>query len=454
MRRLIWDYIWDGQETGGHYEGMRAMSVVPGMGMLVNGEAKRHNIIPHFPSVDDGGLKRGISPGAGAVTHHHNFTWLVGHDLVAGDELFLDYGPGWFRERGFVDTAPPKKWEVSHLRQTGYCLDNIAPGPSLVKGAARGGFATRDLEKGSIIAPVPVIALSSASLEMIKERTDGSTVTSTQLLKNYCFGHPDSKLLLYPYSHGINLVNHHSSIPNAKLQWWAGSILYFNKTLLELQQSSQLMLELVATRPIKNGEEIYLDYGNEWAKAWKDHVDSWQAEPDNRHISAESMNNRKEEYFILRTEKEQQSHPYPADVFTSCYYSYSDYSSKNHHPLSTTNSAPTRSITEWKPTSRVISLRNLRPCLVIRRDIARTNVNNNGDSSSQIYTVRVMNRVGLAESERIPKGHAHLVTHVPRHAIVFSDKIYTSDQHLLNSFRKEIGLGDLFPSQWKDFQND
>eukprot|EP00970_Alexandrium_tamarense_P009088 scaffold1795_cov187-Alexandrium_tamarense.AAC.6 len=416
------------------------MSVAPGMGMLVNGVNKNPNLIPNQPTVDNGGLKRGLEPGAGAITHHYNYTWNVDRDLNAGDELFVEYGQGWFKERGFETQVVPTKWNVSHLSNVGHCLDNIVPGKSLVKGAGRGAFASRDLKEGTVVAPAPLIALSSTSLEMAKERQDGSIITSTQLLKNYCFGHPDSSLLLYPYSHGVNLINHNSKSPNVKLRWWSESISYFNTPILELQQFStaQLMMEIVATRPIQKGEELYLDYGAEWTTAWKHHVESWSpSEEDITHVSSDVMNGDAK-YDVLWTEKEQQSTPYPTDVFTSCYYEYSNY----RHPNK--EHSETKSFAEWKPHKGVMSARNLRPCLIVHRALE------DFSTSRHLYTVRVMNRPGLGEAERIPKGHFHLVAKVPREAIIFSDKTYTSDQHLLTAFRKEIGLGELFPEQWKD----
>ncbi|KAL7542258.1 hypothetical protein ACHAXR_011620 [Thalassiosira sp. AJA248-18] len=444
MRRLVWDYVWDGQETFGHYEGLRVLSVSGGMGTLANSVTNEPNLVHGFPSVDNAGLKRGKYPGAGAITHHHKYSWTATKDLDAGHELFVEYGTGWFKERGFDGNVSPRNFEVSHLRGVGYCLDNIVPGASFIGGAGRGAFATRNLEDGAIVAPLPLIALSRSSLEMVKERQDGSLVVSMQLLQNYCFGHVDSSLLLYPYSYGVNYINHDSS-PNVQLRWWDGSAGSFEKSFLELQQSSssQLMLELVATRSISKDEEILLDYGRDWIKAWNDHVEAWQPIDDNIHdASAETMNGD-DNFLILRTQQEQQKIPYPLDVFTSCYYQYSDHSRGN--PPS--NVAPDRSVARWK--DGMIVSRNLRPCIVVKREKFDINYEPNERNSFR-YTVHVLNRPTLNEVERIPKGHMHFVTHVPRHAIVFSDKMYTSDQHLENAFRKEIGLGDLFPEQWKD----
>jgi hypothetical protein len=61
------------------------------------------------------------------------------------------------------------------------------------------------------------------------------------------------------------------------------------------------------------------------------------------------------------------------------------------------------------------------------------------------------NRRGLKPEEVIPNGSLHIVNGVPRSAIRFMDKYYTTDQHLENAFRHEIQIPDeYFPSQWMD----
>ena len=37
----------------------------------------------------------------------------------------------------------------------------------------------------------------------------------------------------------------------------------------------ELVFDLVATRDIAAGEEIYLDYGQEWEDAWNQYAESW-----------------------------------------------------------------------------------------------------------------------------------------------------------------------------------
>jgi hypothetical protein len=99
-------------------------------------------------------------------------------------------------------------------------------------------------------------------------------------------------------------------------------------------------------------------------------------------------------------------------------------------------------ISVWRPSAGLIATtRNLRPCVVLDRHV--------GSDDELLYTVRMFNRPGLTPSARLPKGKPCIVTGVPRYAIEFSDKLYTTDQHLENAFRKEIGMS-VFPSKWMD----
>jgi hypothetical protein len=106
-------------------------------------------------------------------------------------------------------------------------------------------------------------------------------------------------------------------------------------------------------------------------------------------------------------------------------------------------------------TRGIFLLTHLQPCTVLKRTATAKSTslhqNNSKGGTTTYYTVQIRNRFGLPSSERIPKDMIHIITHVPRHAIRFSDKMYTTDQHLENAFRKEIGIpDDIFPEQWKD----
>jgi len=430
-------FTWDGQATGGHYEGHTSVeSIVVGIGMTarLSSNSGGHNILPLVPRVDEGSLTRFDSPGAGSITSYHNLTWWFSKDLQAGDELVLQG-----RRKNTIPKPDNgdvrKRPSLKYLRMEGYCMDNLFPRKSRVKEAGRGAYATRDLLKDSIVAPVPVALVhrDEVRTKPTDEKKDGSkTNYHDQLFLNYCLGHSSSNWLLFPYAPIVNLVNHYNK-PNVELQW-SGSL---NITQDDSSTQSMMLLELVAIRPIQKGEEIYLDYGSEWEDAWLKHTqDIWK--PSNKHYTPSYVMD--DAIRMMRTEKEQKSHPYPDNLFTSCFYRYSDRSEKERAGQ---NSIKKDSITSfrWKLTKGIYDLKNLRPCQVLKRM--------EDSSGRSAYAVRMLNRPGFENTELIPKDELHIVTHIPRAAIRFSDKVGTTDQHLLFAFRQEIGLPEeLIPKSW------
>jgi hypothetical protein len=394
----------------------------------------------------------------GAFTHYHNFTWYVAKDMVAGDEVLVNYGPGWFQERGFNASVPPHerlpRHTLSKLRQDGYCLDNLHPGPSTIPHAGRGAFANRSMKNGSVVAPVPVLPVSTKSMTMIKQHQDGRWIETQQLLTNYCYGNSQSTVMLCPYSDMVHLINHGGAsnnnsnnatqTANVQLQWsTTHGLQYFDRPLEQLQETStRLLLELVAIRDIEKGEEILLDYGTEWQSAWVQHVDRWNAleESTAAHVPSFALNQQSANSAI-RTMAEQKMDPYPDNIFTSCYHKVNVEEILSQIPPD--GGQPTKIMAEWKHSKGIYEPRHMRPCLVLDRS--------SGDMGrdDSFYTVRLMNRPGLKEADRIPKAVAYIVTQVPRKAIQFNDKLYTTDQHLESAFRHPIGL-EVFPSEWMD----
>ena len=65
-----------------------------------------------------------------------------------------------------------------------------------------------------------------------------------------------------------------------------------------------------------------------------------------------------------------------------------------------------------------------------------------------MYTVAMRDRFGLEEVDRIPRGEMHVVSNLPRSAIRFSSKIFTTHMQMPNAFRHHIELSnDNFPPQ-------
>lgn len=83
---------------------------------------------------------------------------------------------------------------------------------------------------------------------------------------NYCYGHPESSLLLFPYAPSINYVNHHHTKYNAEVRWSThashkGEWLEMAPREMVVLDHAGLIMDMVATRDIEVGEEIYLNYG-------------------------------------------------------------------------------------------------------------------------------------------------------------------------------------------------
>ena len=126
-------------------------------------------------------------------------------------------------------------------------------------------------------------------------------------------------MLLCPYGTLSNHINHNQTLANVKMVWSDPSKSnhkpdWLNKTLRELHEISYagLAMSLVATRDIQVGEEIFLDYGDEWERAWQAHVENYVpvAGAEN-YTSAEQLN---KELKLVRTEFELLFNPYPENV--------------------------------------------------------------------------------------------------------------------------------------------
>lgn len=437
---LLDRYMWDSKNGGGGSESARGTtsvhSIMAGIGMLSNGHPQWVNVGSVFPDVDNGGISRHSSPGAGGSTHYHNVKWIATRLVNAGEEILLHYGSNYDSKITYGQHDVPRK-PVEHLRETGMCLDNIRPGDSPILHAGRGAFANRPIANGTLIAPAPLaVFVNKDALRTSRIVTDPLThekrkVRGQQLMLNYCFGHPNSSMLFYPYSSIVNFINHDSIQPNARLKWSESPLHsgreWLNWTLEEVKQISLnrtgLLLEIVATRDIQQGEEILLDYGSEWETAWNEHVANWKpaaAEDDYTYASNVDLDS------LLNSNLDSLS-SLPSNLQVMCRYHYSERA----HEAGGDGSFSVR----WKES--VSAIKTLRPCRIIRKD------------ASGGFTAEMFN---LGNDDAIPEQFMpHVVTDIPRSVIEVRDKPYHSDQHLEFAFRHEIGIPDeIFPKQWMD----
>ncbi|KAG7362963.1 SET methyltransferase domain containing protein [Nitzschia inconspicua] len=363
-------------------------------------------------------------------------------------------------ERGgsFHLNSPASIRSPEWLKTSGMCMDNIRPGPSTIPYAGRGAFATRAIEKGSTVAPVPLVQIpddkifqmhqvKAIQVPAIEKDTDGPIAMlvrdgeetfARQLMYNYVYGHPESSLVFLPVGAVVNFINHSKERVNAKLvwsdhlnskntQWFAEDP---QKLIDDEHSHLGLLMEIVATKDIAEGDEIFLDYGDDWQVAWDKHVAAFEKiKPETWPITALDLN-QEHKTKLIRTKDEQ---PYPDNVSTKCFLMVKK--PKEGEP----------EVDEQGRRIRVWS----------EADSGKPNI-----VSDYLFDCEVIS------SSETPEGRFYdivwsngesttLVQKVPHKAVVFVDNPGTSDQHFLG-FRHYIGIPDeIFPQgPWRNANSD
>ena len=203
------------------------------------------------------------------------------------------------------------KVSLEFLEKEGKCQDHIRPGISTIPHAGRGAFAARDLPKGTVVGYSPLIHIAVRGEQILEVVYNGEShhgmdrfefrdvshdeeedldeliesasnyknrYKKQDLVLNYSFGHRNSTLLLTPYGAMVNYINHKSANdgdgPNVRVQWPERDFVahkqeWLSKDLNFLRDSTDkigLSFDYVALRDIKEGEEILMDYGDEWVR--------------------------------------------------------------------------------------------------------------------------------------------------------------------------------------------
>ena len=361
--------------------------------------------------------------------------------------------PGSVRSPGWLDA-------------NGRCMDNVRPGNSTIAQAGRGAFATRLIPGGGLVAPGPLLHVPNRTA-LYYHAPDGGGAGSggrwspaspppgARLILNYCFGHGMSTVLLCPYTSPSAYINHgRGAAANVRVRWSDPSTPNHNAFWLEEDvdflkgtEGVGLSIDFVATRDIRPGEEVFLDYGPEWEAAWEEHAGGWKPPPGSGgYVPASELGEP------LRTLAEQSSEPYPDNVVFYCHYGY--------HPGDPVGSF--RWEEEW------MDLR-LCPCQIVSR-VAR---DADGDEAAHYYDA-IMLTTDQVDADMIPTfmliyhdenddrllsprevipppGEVHVLTDVPRRAIEVRDKVYAKDEFARGAFRHEMMMpDDVFPEAWKN----
>jgi hypothetical protein len=310
--------------------------------------------------------------------------------------------------------------ELSWLEENGQCMDNIKVGQSENPNAGRGAFANRFIPEGGLVAPAPLIhlpdskvmkmyqAVTSSEEGQISPGIDGRS--TFQLLMNYCFGHEKSTLLMCPYGLLTAFINHSHENPNTKIQWskemrhpeWR------NQTISEWgdEYHTGVSLDFVALRDIEEDEEILIDYGEAWERAWQEHVRNFV--PRTNYVPAFELN----EMLDIEYRTVADGRSYEADgVQLMC--------------------------REWYVARSLNDVKEERECRILKK------------LGEDRYMVQLIDYDYSDHDEKTYYPPGKILWDVPSDAFFFIDIHYMRDHHLFEAFRSPMMMpDDMFPEIW------
>lgn len=309
------------------------------------------------------------------------------------------------------------------LEKHGRCQDHIKPGKSTIEQAGRGAFANRNLPEGTIVGYSPLVHIGYYGREILEIDYDDGERQQMDLVINYSFEHRNSSVLLTPYGGMVNYINHSKERANVKLRWPLGPMVAHKPDWLEQDipflrdtiDKIGLSFEYIALRDIEEGEEVFMDYGDEWQAAWDEHVKNWEA-PEGARDYVHTTDWPEDE--PLRTLEELETKPYPPHFITMCHESYSvdkdgDYA--------------------WLQPLRTGS------------DRIYCDVTERSDGADTVYTVDM----------HLSNGETITVHDVEREGLFLYDEAFSADWHLPNAFRHSIAIpDDIMPATWMNLLNE
>jgi SET domain len=422
-------HTWGSGNFFGSYEGRDNRAACEGLATIVN---TAHGSLINTELVSpvlqtNAGLHRATSPGAGAITHNYGVHGRAMDVITAGSELLVDYF-NW----DFSDIKEPVKpmRDVSWLQKNGWCIDKIEIGISHIADAGRGAFARKRLQRGEVVAPAP--------LQAFRDRKVFQKTQPEQLYVNYCLQPADSTMLFFPYGQAVNLINHSSKQPNVQWRWSSKLSLHHSQWLdLSLEEfwkvatPGGLILEVVALRDIEPGEELLINYGEAWEKAWETHVSQWRPPTNSlEYVYPAEL----DETEPLRTVKEQETNPYPLNLGTVCATSNSQRNGGN--------------AVIWKEPKEGYWWDSMTICHILSRDLDK----HTGDTTYTVSLVFSFNQKrNFAFDPTVGKVDRYIDINVPRRAIRFIELPYMDDEHLKEAFRHPLELpSPLVPEAWKN----
>jgi hypothetical protein len=352
---------------------------------------------------------------------------------------------------------------LEDLQKTGRCLDIVKPAKSTIPQAGRGLFATQLLPAGSIVAGTPLLQVQEPLIfEMYNgdwydkdEEPNRDELVGYQIMMNYCWKHNQGSHYFCPYGAGVNYVNHGSNTgssssnyeANVRLQWAADGVMGHKESWLSrpteemgYNASPGLFMDLVATRNILPGEELFMDYGRNWEEAWEEHLENWYEKEHSHPSDYQSARdwNKENGQTVLRTDFEQEGLPYPSHMELRCL-------GEIYENLRTKHAEAAR---QWTLSESGI------PCFIFDRREATED--DSDEDNDHYYKVTFAPKVWSEETEYYEEGDEWYESDwIVRGALSFVDVPYSTDMFLGEAFRHPIGFpDDIFPDAWRNEKGD
>jgi hypothetical protein len=500
---VLLQYLWRSSVVGGFHEADKVLTFLPGVGSLANYHAGLANVMEGSLSYDPvpGGastayhnysfmaysdIKAGDELFLGGGRLHQDQRWedyprpddytrlkKLTRELVALkkkltspneiqwiDVLYRLKNEMMQKESHQVRNMMPSTLEELHqlerkgpkaelldrdfawIQKHGYCLDYIREGESTVQGAGRGAFAAKEIKKGAVIAPAPLLPVNLTAFVLDHRGPYNRTV---QLLGNYCFGHAASDTIAFCPLSQITLINHNDK-PNAAIRWGKPSknrrdddSNLLTMSLVELEHhfkrtgnktNAPLLLEVYALEDIHSDQEIFVNYGSQWDKALSEHTRA--GERTAHRSTAISYVNVNDSQEVIYTEELEHSVSYQCRIEPLANEDFrgkveeEDYRGRPHqHPH------------QYSDFMKVLFGNNIHaawyPCNII---------GSYDGSKTLIADVKSKGRSFQRTIRRFEN--------LPREAVRIVPAPYQSEQHSKDSFRLYIPIPDsLFPVRWR-----
>ena len=225
-------------------------------------------------------------------------------DIGIGEEIFSNYGVEYFteaRKEGLIVLSPTKEEakysDLAILQSVGHCLSNVYIDDSIIPDAGFGVFSNQNFEPGQLIEVSPVLVAPKYEVYEISDHTS--------VLINYFFSTSTGTVALVPIS-TVGVMNHGgkngSNVAFDSYFWPEGEVkgevegesdeqreerqrasaerrrhkLMLNTSAAEVltAYNTRLFWAYRATRPIRAGDEMLIDYGDDWERSWASYQES------------------------------------------------------------------------------------------------------------------------------------------------------------------------------------